>query len=469
MLCIACVVVLSSCTPRSLRRIQEISGSFREHEFEETIENIHEYRDLYGRISRFLYWFDLGVVYHYSGRYDSSITMLEKAEQIADELYTRSVTNEAASLLSNDNIRPYRPRRYEAVLTHLFNALNYQALRKPDEALVEVRKLQVLFDNWKSGSRKGIEDNGMARYLGSILYDDAELRDDAVLSLFEASAAYKEMKSAVPEQVAKQTLCRLEAADRREDIKRLNLRDTTQPESCIHSSESEIVIVGYCGLGPVLGEKDFWGTYIVDGALLLHYKDSEGKVVTIRMSAPELPEADREKEEGEKTKSGTTFHIKASFPEMETRDSETTGFKAYVGTRDAGESVVLERTEEMLERELSDNFQRTLARTALRVVLRTIGSQKLKKEMRTDNGFLNLVLNLGTDIATDQMEHADTRLCFLLPATYNIIRIPVEPGSHKVRVQPLYNGVEKTEGARIWESVEVDPGEKRFLFWYSFR
>ncbi len=230
----------------------------------------------------------------------------------------------------------------------------------------------------------------------------------------------------------------------------------------------------YGGLGPVLGEKNFWGTYIVDGALILHYKDSDGETVTLRMSAPELPEVERDKEEGEKgegekTKSGTTFHIKASFPEMESRDFETTGFKAYVETKEVGEAVVLERTADMLERDLSDNFQRTLARTALRVVLRTIGSQKLKKEMRSDNGLLNLILNLGTDIATDQMEHADTRLCFLLPGTYSIIRVPVEPGSHQVRVQPLYNGVEKTEGARIWESVEVDPGEKRFLFWYSFR
>ena len=64
----------------------------------------------------------------------------EAAERRADELYTRSLSGEAAALLTSDLALPYRGTPCELQLIHYYRALNYLALDLPDDALVEARK-----------------------------------------------------------------------------------------------------------------------------------------------------------------------------------------------------------------------------------------------------------------------------------------------------------------------------------------
>ena len=61
---------------------------------------------LYGKKNLFLYHMDIGALYHYAGVYDSSTNHLLQAADIFDDLFARSITNEAAAIMTNDNIRP---------------------------------------------------------------------------------------------------------------------------------------------------------------------------------------------------------------------------------------------------------------------------------------------------------------------------------------------------------------------------
>jgi len=466
--CIVICVLLLSCTTRQTKRIELLKESFATQEYQKTIDKIKQSHDLYGNLNRFLYWFDLGLLYHYIGQFDSSLKHLEQAEKELDDLYARSVTNEIASIMTNDNLRPYRARRYEQVLLHQFLAFNYLAKNEVDEALVEMRKVRLVFDRFKSKDKDKdkYNDDGMAHFLSSLLYDAQGDDDDAVIALYKSVSAYRNGPVPVPSQVSDLAYYRLLDDEREHDIEELQLEPQNEQENIpglYDMPQSEIILIGYAGLGPILGETVYWGTYVVDGVLIIHYRNPYGDTVTLPLPAPPIPN----KEAGDgKTKSGTTFHIKFALPSFVERESEADRFAIVLDDTSGKEmlSIPLTDTDLLLEKDLHDNHAKTIARTALRVILRTIAQQRTKKALRTESPLANLFLNFGTDLLADQLEKADTRLCFLLPRAIHITRIPVAPGTRHVRAVVLNNRKEVI-GQKEWRDIVIKEGEKKFVFY----
>lgn len=469
------LLLVVMCTTRSARRVELLADTARDGDYLAAIGDIRESgKKLYGNLNRFLYWYDQGLLFHYAGQYDSSLTHFENAEIVLDELYARSVTNEAASLLTNDNLRPYRGRRYEQVMLHQFISFDYLAKGEYDEALVETRKVQLVFDRFKSKDRgrDKYNDEGMSHFLSSIVFDARGERDNATISLYKAVKAYRDAPVPLPEQVRNLAYHRLERDDRQNDIMELDLNPTRPAEqvSGHDPSATEILLVGYAGRGPILTEKVFWGTYVVGGLIMAYHHNAEGDTALITLPAPPLPPSEiRNLEQGKKTTAGTTFHIKFSLPDMKKRDSRARGFALEVPALSRkAHSIVLTDTDRLLAQDLEDGRPATLARTALRVVLRTIAAQKAKAKMQSDIPVLNLLVNVGADIAADQLEKADTRLCFLMPKTIHLTRLAVPPGTHTVEAS-TFDSQGRVIDTRVWNEVAVKEGEKKFLFYPCLR
>jgi hypothetical protein len=469
------LLITAACTTRSTRRVKLLGDVTGKGDYRAAIEDIRKSgKKLYGNLNRFLYWYDQGLLFHYAGQYDSSLAQFENAEVVLDELYARSITNEAASLLTNDNLRPYRGRRYEQVLLHQFLSLNYLAKGEYDESLVETRKVQLVFDRFKSKNRgkDRYDDEGMSHVISSIAFDARGERDNATISLYKAVKAYRDAPVALPEAVRNLAYYRLERDQREADITELDLAPTKPAEEVngFDPDATEILLLGYAGQGPILGEKVFWGTYVVGGVITAYHHDANGDTALMVLPAPPLPASEEKNiEEGRKTSAGTTFHIKFSLPEMKTRPSRTRGFTLEVpATGRKATSIMLTDIDRLLAQDLQDNRPATLARTALRVVLRTIAAQRAKAKMQSEIPALNLLVNLGTDIAADQLEKADTRLCFLLPKTIHLTRLPVEPGTHTVNASALDAGGSIVD-THVWKDIEVTKGEKKFLFYPCLR
>ncbi|HBZ02098.1 MAG TPA: hypothetical protein DEO84_12340, partial [candidate division Zixibacteria bacterium] len=153
---------------------------------------------------RFLYFVDSGALYHYASEYDSSNIRLSSAENAADELFTRSISRAATSILLNDNVLEYSGEDYEILYTNLLKALNYLALNKFDDAFVEIRradlKLSLLGQKYRDASdelQRGeasdttgtkldykpgevrFNNDALARYLGLHMYAAEGKWDDA--------------------------------------------------------------------------------------------------------------------------------------------------------------------------------------------------------------------------------------------------------------------------------------------------
>jgi hypothetical protein len=148
----------------------------------------------YGDKNAVLYQLELGMLYHYAGRFEESNESFEIAKRLAELHYTKSITAEASTFLANDNTRPYYGENFERALIHVFAAINYQALGMKDEALVEVRQLnfflrQLVVDD---GQDNYYRDDAFAHYLAAIFYEEDGDLDEAWVAYQKALDAYAE-------------------------------------------------------------------------------------------------------------------------------------------------------------------------------------------------------------------------------------------------------------------------------------
>ncbi len=96
-----------------------------------------------------LYWLDKAIVLHYAGKYEDSIIAFEKAEKLAWELYTKSISEEITTLLISDNLRSYPGEDFEQVFINVFLALNYLFLKNMKMLLLKQEKLTISLKHYR--------------------------------------------------------------------------------------------------------------------------------------------------------------------------------------------------------------------------------------------------------------------------------------------------------------------------------
>lgn len=471
------LLFLTGCANRGLVRYDKVVKRAAAQDYLDAVSYLRaDKSSLYGGQSELLYNMDMGQLFHYAGRYDSSIVYFARAADIHDALFTRSVSNEAASLLVNDNARPYRGRPYEVVWLRVFQAFNYLAIGNPDGARVEMRQAQLLVDEFRRTADAGeYRDDPLYRGTAALVYDMLGERDDAAISVYHAVKAHRDAKTAVPSGLATYACGLLSAADRADDIRLLELDcpASSPAKRGRGAGTGEIIVVGMLGRSPAIGETAFQGTWIRDGLLVYHYRDANGKTVTDALPAPGLPPSEANK--AGRTRSGTTFSIKWAMPSLRDVPVQSQVLKVAPvagpdSTAPAPNVVTGETwgdTRALLEQDLEANRTTVLVRTVTRVVVRTLAAQKAKSELRTDNPLLNLLTNLGTDFLSGQLEQADVRSWFLLPRTVQFARLTVPAGRHTLQV-----GAENDAGRTVHaetREVDVRPGGKAFVFFSSLK
>lgn len=456
------------CANKSLVRYEKLSKASAAQDFQRAIAEVRKDPGLYGSQSKLLYHLDLGILFHYAGLYDSSIVEFETANRLHEDLFTKSVSNEAAAFLTNDNTRPYRGAPHEIVLMHLYQAFNYLALGKTDEALVEARQTQTFLQEQqrKAGNdAKAYVDDGLYRTVAALAYEAAGQRDDALISLYHAIKAYRRDGETPPPSLTRYASRAFAANDRQSDLDALKLApaEAPGPGEPVFGESAEIILVGSSGKAPKLDQTVIWGTWVRDGVLVIHWQGPNGQV-TETLPAPGLPASQvQNAAKGKRTRSGTTFHIKFALPSLKETPSRSRHITFSIPGLGEAKSETYANLDDLLKKYLQESRTSVLTRTVVRVVLRTIASEQTKSELNTSNPWLNLLLNIGTDVLADQLEQADARTWFLLPRTVEIARLAVPPGTYAPTAT-----AEDDRGAQVmtktFPGITVKPKEKRFLF-----
>ena len=138
-----------------------VDGEVLNGKYGEAVET-HEKKKtkLYNGKSVILYLLDSGMLNHFAGNYDVSITQLQDGERAIGEAYTKSVGEALAASVVNHKSKSYAGEEYEDMYINAFNALNYYNKDKYESAMVEVRRMseKLKFVNDKNEALTAILD-----------------------------------------------------------------------------------------------------------------------------------------------------------------------------------------------------------------------------------------------------------------------------------------------------------------------
>ncbi|MBI4374919.1 MAG: hypothetical protein HY549_00555 [Elusimicrobia bacterium] len=359
----------------------------------------------YGRKNMVLYHLDRGLVLHHAGKYLESEASFDVAESRIEELYTKSLSQAAGMLLLNDNTVDYAGEPFERALTNVFRALNYLLLGKPDEALVESRKVEAFLDELSERlERKNTyKDDAFARYLDALLYADQGKWDDSRISLTAARKVYSWYSTAY---------------------------NTPAPPfelPALRPSEGELVFIHYNGVAPRKISKTF-------------------QVAWSKASA--IARADQEEGRDARFRNALTAGfigsaVTVSYPEYVQDPFKVASSEVRVGTA-AAATLLVEDISAIAIKTLRDRMAVIKARAIARATVKYVIAESIARGMgescdkKHGRGSLKAQacralsrgLAHGSAAAT---EAADTRGWSSLPSQIRLARLRLPPGTHEVQ------------------------------------
>jgi hypothetical protein len=352
----------------------------------------------YGQKDRVLYHLDLGAVQFDARKYKDSDQNFAAAEDDMDALYTKSIHQAAGTLLLNDNTVDYAGERFERAFVNVYRALDYLFTGDRDDALVEIRKLSRLLQEYAdtAGPSTSYKDDAFAQYLSALLYEDAGQPDDARIAFEKAEKAYENYATA------------------------FFVKTPAMDKAPLEGSDGELVFIHANGVAPHKESKYFqvaWGEGV---AAISASNDSNAGQARDAIRAGVL---------------GNAFTV--SYPvyvqdpfQIHRSEVEVDGHVA--------ETQMVENVSAIAQKALAERQAlirtRAVARAAIKYILSQVATNEAKKKYG-QYSWQALATRAGTAAISAATETADIRAWSTLPAQYLLARMPLSPGDHVVTVR----------------------------------
>ena len=374
--------------------------------------------NLYSNKDAVLYYLDKGMLHHYAMQYADSSKMLEEAERLIAEAFTKSITQEASSYLINDLVLDYGGEDYEDIYINVFNALNYYYAGELENSLVEIRrmnnKLQYLSNKYDAAltnlQQKALEDNianlpsnpntsskfnnsALARYLGILFYRAAGLYDDARIDRDYLMAAFANAPNVysypVPNSIA--------------------------DELNVPAGMARLNIVAFGGLSPLKKE------YV------------------IRIPLPGIR------------------WIKIALPEMISRKSEVSRAEIVFEDGTGQMLELLEDIDAVAKDTFSSRKQFIYLKTIIRATVKGASSSALNTAANETEGSTALalgILSIFTQAFAEISERADLRISRFFPGKAYVGGINLKPGRYSFKIN-YYNANNREIASFLHNDVEI--------------
>jgi len=370
-----------------------------------------------------LYNMNKGMLLRMSGDYRGSNAAFATAKKLIEQLEAISVTEQASSLVVNDQVKSYEGADFEKILLQFYMILNYLELGQKDDARVEVLQIdQRLKEIKQKRSSEALPEEAWVRYMSGIVFEDLGEWSDAMIAYRKAYQAYTQYlasyKLSVPYSLK---LALLRLADRQglyeelEQYKKefgINEWDTIAQRQ----DKGELVIVVSSGLAPVK-------------------KPNSATVISPR----------------------TGQLIRISVPVYVERPIALSGVNYQVGDQQ-GQLELMEIVDPLAIKSLEQEMPTIIARAAARQAIK----YQATKQARQEDSALGLLVNLTGAL----LEQADTRSWTTLPQAIYMARVSLSPGTYNlsVRIVSSYDGKDKTVNL---DGIKIKAGETvyRSLHW----
>ena len=427
-----------------------------------------------------LAWLERGMILRQAGRFTESNEAFAAAERAADELYARSLSEGALSLITNDLAVSYRVRPFELGLVPYYRALNYLALEDRESAMVEARKTSLLLARAVDATLAGIErgpvsDLSRTRsdpfmlYFSGMLYDwDGEL-NDAFIAYRNAAAAYEDLHVLLGLQIPGWLGWDLDRTGRQlgflEEL--VQLRETCPAvfaAAAAHSADPD----AYLSAGPAASG---WPVFpqVGDGQVVLLLE--VGFVPQIGENKLHLPILESDAYQDDRAwawdlagRSRDSFaHVDGvrikywlavAVPQLHSSPSGVDRFCVTAAGHLRQTSTRAHHPAAVAQITFAAEQPMVLFKTALRGLTKFFAASKADERSRF-LGVLSHVFGAAT-------ETADTRSWMTLPEQIHLVRLSLPAGAHDVHLQ-WQDGVGRRLGSTTLREITVRRGDWTFV------
>jgi len=368
--------------------------------FEKYEAEVKEPRD------RLLKLMDEGVILRVAGDFKASNEKFFEADKILALAGYTSITEETASVLLNERLKVYQGEDFEKVIVHLYLALNFLSLKDKSAALVETRRVNEILYQMISKSKRPYQLNAFAQYLGGVIYEQSREWNDAYISYRAAfETAGKPRWDFLGRDLIRNAL-RLGFEQDLDEWKKFFGDETFQAaQSELQKKEATALLFFEAGKSPAKvssREKHF-------------KRDRGGSLIEVLIPI-------------------STYQTRGSSVNEARLCLKKLGSK----TEKCAKSSVFFDVESTAVSHLKDRMGRQVAKALLSAGVKTGVAVGVGKA--TDSQALGLL----TGILLFAASEADTRSWLLLPKTFQVARLSLEPGEYEARVEFL-SGAAKVE------------------------
>lgn len=358
--------------------------------------------EIYGQKDEVLILLDKGVLSHFNSDYTESNVFLSNAEKLIDKYRAKSISQAVTSSVINDTVKDYAGEDFEDIYSNIFMSLNYLALGKYDDAMVEVRRFDNKLKNLKLKYKKELaevnksnkdvkvkeisvkfHDSAFARYLSLLMYRSQGDKDNARID-------YKYIKKAFETQPT---------------LYNFDMPKSLEQEFNIPPFMARVNFIVFSGSSPIKKEeivRAYWG-----------------------------PE---------------TWY-KLALPTMQKRPSVINSIIVTLRNTTTGELTtqkleLIESIENIVLDTFQQNYSVLYAKALIRSISRAVSTSmlnELSKEAQNQNmyatGLILSVLDMASMVTTEVVERADVRVSRYFPSKVSVGGINILPGDYDVTIK----------------------------------
>ena len=437
------------CSPYSM---EEVRIAFEQGDFDGALIELDA--DGKGK-AKLPYLFERGLIAHYGDRFDESNRTFELAEVTSADLYTKSISREAVSLLTSDNLRSYAGSQYERLLIHYYRAFNYVYLNMPDDALVECRKASKLLQFYADAD-ENYEFVGAAfiAYLSGILYEWAGDWNDAFIAYRWAERAYKQYEEVLgipfPQDVGESLVRLAGRLGFREEFERYTATYGEPPDDAPESGE--LILLYETGFVPAKIEENIIFPILKTDPIVQEDTDRDEKEVR-EYGRTLIRRRNRRYKEVE-----VEYLLRVAIPAYRSNRPRIAGIDADTAYGGAS-GVLVEDIEVAAMKTFESELPTIMLRTVVRGVLKYLSFRRANQEGEGLGRLVNL-LNIVT-------ESADTRSWQTLPNQIFLVRMRLPVGTHNIKLS-FSNRANRQVKTDTLENIVIRKNDTTFLNYRTF-
>lgn len=342
------------------------------------------------------YLLEYATALHMAGKYAESNAAFESADKMCDLNDYTSVSREAGAMIVKEGMTQYKAEMFEYVMINIYQALNYLLLGDYDNAQVKARKLNEKINKIELGKESKKRQTSFAAYLAALLWESEGDYDNAHIlyaKAYELDPSVDIYRSAL--------LVSAKLAQRNDLFEKY---------------------------------KNQWPS----DAAIIDWKSirTQGEFVFIFQQGW-IPRKQQQRHN-------------RTLPELVSVPARTMRVSTEITGRKIASSVVFDLdsiSKKTLNDDMAKLVARALARQASRIAVRQASANN---QNNTGLGVAALA-----SIVFDVMDVADLRQWSTLPASFQMIRIPLNPGTYTIRV------TSESSNEPLWEgSFKINKGKK---------